>query len=113
MQQENELVLGTALPIHGGKNVKKEYECNPIEYNQHYTYEVAPSTVTLNMQTLVGVLDEILNTSNEFLYDSNLVTKEKFKTAILSVMNDSYKNSTWNAFKLPVTIPDVSGDGIT
>ena len=73
----------------------------------------APSTVTLNMQTLVGVLDEILNTSNGFLYDSNLVTKEKFKTAILSVMNDSYKNSTWNAFKLPVTIPDVSGDGIS
>lgn len=109
----NELVLGTALPIHGGKNVKKEYECNPIDTISTTLMKSAPSTVTLNMQTLVGVLDEILNTSNGFLYDSNLVTKEKFKTAILSVMNDSYKNSTWNAFKLPVTIPDVSGDGIS
>lgn len=105
----NELKLGTALPIRGGKNVKKVYECNPIETISSTPTSLKSVTVTLNLNTLVGTIDEVLN-REEFV--NILVSKETFKRYINEVLS-SYKNSTWNAFQLPVTVPDVSGDGIS
>ena len=105
----NELKLGTALPIRGGKNVKKVYECNPIETISSTPTSLKSVTVTLNLNTLVGTIDEVLN-REEFV--NILVFKETFKRYINEVLS-SYKNSTWNAFQLPVTVPDVSGDGIS
>lgn len=104
----NELVLGTALPIRGGKNVKKVYECNPIETISSTKTSLA--TVILELDGLVGTIDEVLN-RKEFV--NIIIAKDTFKHYITAVLNDSYKNSTWDAFKLPVTIPDVSGDGIS
>lgn len=57
------------------------------------------------MDTIENVLSR-----KEFVYI--VVSKEAFKRYINEVLS-SYENSTWNAFKLPVTIPDVSGDGIS
>lgn len=105
----NELKLGTALPIRGGKNVKKVYECNPIETISSTPTSLKSVTVTLNLNTLVGTIDEVLN-REEFV--NILVSKETFKRYINEVLS-SYKNSTWNAFQLPVPVPDVSGDGIS
>ena len=103
----NELKLGTALPIRGGKNVKKVYECNPIETIS--STKTSSATVFLNLNELVDTIENVLS-RKEFVYI--LVSKEAFKRYINEVLS-SYKNSTWNAFKLPVTIPDVSGDGIS
>lgn len=102
----NELKLGTALPIRGGKNVKKVYECNPIETIS--STKTSSATVFLNLNELVDTIENVLS-RKEFVYI--LVSKEAFKRYINEVLS-SYENSTWNAFKLPVTIPDVSGDGI-
>ena len=103
----NELKLGTALPIRGGKNVKKVYECNPIETIS--STKTSSATVSLNLNELVDTIENVLS-RKEFVYI--LVSKEAFKRYINEVLS-SYENSTWNAFKLPVTIPDVSGDGIS
>ena len=102
----NELKLGTALPIRGGKNVKKMYECNPIETIS--STKTSSATVFLNLNELVDTIENVLS-RKEFVYI--VVSKEAFKRYINEVLS-SYENSTWNAFKLPVTIPDVSGDGI-
>lgn len=102
----NELKLGTALPIRGGKNVKKVYECNPIETIS--STKTSSATVFLNLNELVDTIENVLS-RKEFVYI--VVSKEAFKRYINEVLS-SYENSTWNAFKLPVTIPDVSGDGI-
>lgn len=102
----NELKLGTALPIRGGKNVKKVYECNPIETIS--STKTSSATVFLNLNELVDTIENVLS-RKEFVYI--LVSKEAFKRYINEVLS-SYENSTWNAFKLLVTIPDVSGDGI-
>lgn len=103
----NELKLGTALPIRGGKNVKKMYECNPIETIS--STKTSSATVFLNLNELVDTIENVLS-RKEFVYI--VVSKEAFKRYINEVLS-SYENSTWNAFKLPVTIPDVSGDGIS
>ena len=104
------LGLGAALPIRWGKNMKKIYECNPIDWiSSSVTKE---KSVELDLSTLVGNLSEVLDREG-FNYEQVLVTKTFFQTAIENVLKLSYKNSTWNAFKLPVTIPDVSGDGIS
>ena len=103
----NELKLGTALPIRGGKNVKKVYECNPIETIS--STKTSSATVFLNLNELVDTIENVLS-RKEFVYI--LVSKEAFKRYINEVLS-SYENSTWNAFKLLVTIPDVSGDGIS
>lgn len=104
----DELVLGTALPIRGGKNIKKEYECNPIDTISTALMKSAPSTVALNLDVLVGTIDEVLNRKD---FVNITIAKETFKRYINEVLS-SYESSTWNAFKLPVTIPDVSGNGI-
>ena len=104
------LGLGAALPIRWGKNMKKIYECNPIDWiSSSVTKE---KSVELDLSTLVGNLSEVLDREG-FNYEQVLVTKTFFQNAIENVLKLSYKNSTWNAFQLPVPVPDVSGDGIS
>lgn len=106
----DKLGLGAALPIRWGKNMKKIYECSPIDrISSSVNIE---KSVELDLSSLVGNLSDVLNREG-FKYDQVLVTKNFFQDAIETVMKHSYENSTWNAFKLPVTIPDVSGDGIS
>lgn len=104
------LELGTALPICGGKNIKKVYECNPIDWISSSVTK--KKSVELDLSTLVGNLSEVLDREG-FKYEQVLVTKMFFQNAIENVLKLFYKNSTWNAFQLPVTVPDVSGNGIS